>query len=107
MKQMTSFQKALVEILSAKDQSQNRLASQCGVDVAQLNRVLKGKFRPSPEMVGRMVGSLPRDVGALLLKAYLDGIVAEVASTKEPGEHGGYWQPPSQLKVETTVMWGS
>lgn len=101
---MTNFQEALRTVRSVrKNESQNGLAKTCGVDVAQLNRVLTGKMRPTPILVGRMVGTLPRNCGVLLLKAYLDDVVAEVAATQEPSSHASEWQTPSRLKVETTV----
>lgn len=100
---MSHFQKALKMVLEREPFRgiQRALALHAGIDPAQLSRVVAGEREPTPELVGRLCGSLPADVSACLFKAFLEDIVAATAEAK-PGplakpEHKkrrGTWKPP-------------
>ncbi len=80
--------------------TQLALAQHAGVEPAQLNRVLKKTNAATPEFVGRLCGSLPPEQSALLLKAYLDDVLAATAAAKPTTYKAASWRRPlSDIEV--------
>lgn len=99
---MNDFTKILRGVIDSApfDGNQRTLAQHAGCDQALLSRVLSGDREPTPEFVGRLCGTLSADHAAELLKAYLNGVVESVATTKRKAGSKGSWTPAlSQVNV--------
>ena len=104
---VNEFQKKLQTVLATPpfEGNQRALAQYTGVDRGLLNRVLKGTRSPTPELVGRLCGTLPPNDAAQLLESFLGDVVGETASAKPKpsmsGGHRGPWRRPlSDLSVQ-------
>lgn len=100
---MNEFQKKLTAVLGGPpfEGNQRALALFSGVDRGQLHRVFAGTRAATPELVGRLCGTLPPGDAASLLKAFLDDIVEETKraeplppATDEERERRARWRRP-------------
>ena len=77
------FIAALKRIVAAPphDGHQAWFAAQIGISGPILNRILLGRRRATPEIVGTICAGLPKDVAAALMTAYLGDLAAEILAT--------------------------
>ncbi len=87
-------------LLSEFEDNQRALALHAGIDPAQLFRVLTGDSEPTPQLVGRLCGTLPAVVAARLIAAFLQDIVDATTEARPNKKPAGPWrQPLSDVSV--------
>ncbi len=79
---------AVLQALDPATWTQSLLAEKAGVNRGVLNQLWQGKTSSSPLLIGRLIAVLPKKEATKLLTAYLEDVLAAVASeeAEAPGD---------------------
>lgn len=90
---------SVLQALDPATWTQSLLAEKAGVNRGVLNQLWQGKTSSSPLLIGRLIAVLPKTEATKLLTAYLEDVLAAVASEEAEAPGDGKRGLKATLKV--------